>query len=326
MSTKRPVFYGAGAESANAEGARRISPSFLKEFKRSPLHAWDRYINPDAEPYVQTDAQRFGSAIHCAILEPKEFPKRYTEKFQPPEGALVTMDELKGVLKEHGEKVGGSKQELIERVLSIKPDAIIADVLRAEWESKLPAGVEVLSSDQMRVLYAIVDSVASKAAYQFIFDKGLPGHFETTLRWIDPATGLLISARPDYFIAPCNDYPNGLMIDVKTCTDASPSEFARDRYNRGDHIATALYCDGFQQVFGTAAPPDFLWIALENSRPYASAFYAAGTDQFALGRQEYRRLLPAVRRCIDADQWPAFGETIIPLELPAWALKQLEAA
>lgn len=40
------------------------------ELNRTPLHYWNRYINPDREPEEQTPATLFGSAAHIAILEP----------------------------------------------------------------------------------------------------------------------------------------------------------------------------------------------------------------------------------------------------------------
>jgi hypothetical protein len=40
------------------------------EMGRTPLHYWNRYINPDREPDKQTPAKVLGTAIHTAILEP----------------------------------------------------------------------------------------------------------------------------------------------------------------------------------------------------------------------------------------------------------------
>lgn len=50
-----------------------ISLSALKQFARSPNH-YIQYIHSKREP---STAMTLGSAIHCALLEPKELEKRY---------------------------------------------------------------------------------------------------------------------------------------------------------------------------------------------------------------------------------------------------------
>lgn len=54
----------------------KISKSGLDLINRSPLHYWDRYLNPDAET-KQTPAMLLGSAVHCRVLEPFQFAERY---------------------------------------------------------------------------------------------------------------------------------------------------------------------------------------------------------------------------------------------------------
>jgi len=54
-----------------------ISKSGLDLINRSPLHYWEKYLNPMHEE-KKTHALTFGSAVHCAVLEPGEFGKRYS--------------------------------------------------------------------------------------------------------------------------------------------------------------------------------------------------------------------------------------------------------
>ena len=55
----------------------RISKSGLDLINRAPALYYERYLNPTAEQPKETPALIIGSAVHCAVLEPQEFGKRY---------------------------------------------------------------------------------------------------------------------------------------------------------------------------------------------------------------------------------------------------------
>jgi hypothetical protein len=54
----------------------KISKSGLDLIHKSPLHYWEKYLNP-MHIEKKTPALILGSAVHCAVLEPSEFGKRY---------------------------------------------------------------------------------------------------------------------------------------------------------------------------------------------------------------------------------------------------------
>jgi exodeoxyribonuclease VIII len=64
---------------SNAEYHARpeVSKSGLDLVHRSPLHYWNRYLNPDREPEDPTPAMMIGSALHTAVLEPHLFDDEY---------------------------------------------------------------------------------------------------------------------------------------------------------------------------------------------------------------------------------------------------------
>jgi len=54
----------------------KISKSGLDLIHKSPLHYWEKYLNP-MHIEKKTPGLILGSAVHCAVLEPYEFGKRY---------------------------------------------------------------------------------------------------------------------------------------------------------------------------------------------------------------------------------------------------------
>ena len=60
-------------------GGPGISKSGLDKIARSPFHYWSHYrdpARPDEAPRT-SDADMAGALLHCALLEPEEFGKRY---------------------------------------------------------------------------------------------------------------------------------------------------------------------------------------------------------------------------------------------------------
>lgn len=74
MSIK-PGIYDMGInEYHNSPG---ISRSGILEIRKSPLHYWDVYINPDKEPKSSSKAMDLGSMVHTLVLEPLLFDQQF---------------------------------------------------------------------------------------------------------------------------------------------------------------------------------------------------------------------------------------------------------
>ena len=55
-----------------------ISRTGIMEFRRTPKHFWNRYINPEYKPKEKTISLEFGGAVHPFILEPEKFEEEYS--------------------------------------------------------------------------------------------------------------------------------------------------------------------------------------------------------------------------------------------------------
>src|SRR5512143_2033910 len=91
------------------------------------------------------------------------------------------------------------------------------------------------------------------------------GAAEQSAWWLDPETGLLCKCRPDW------SRP-GLLLDLKTASDASPAGFFRALERYRYHVQAAYALDGWPQA-GGGAVDQFLFVVVEKALPYAVALY-----------------------------------------------------
>ena len=54
-----------------------VSSHALIEMRRSPLHCWARYVDPDREDEEPTAAMRFGTLVHALVLTPATFAEEF---------------------------------------------------------------------------------------------------------------------------------------------------------------------------------------------------------------------------------------------------------
>jgi exodeoxyribonuclease VIII len=133
------------------------------------------------------------------------------------------------------------------------------------------------------------------------------GQAEYSGWWRDPETGLLCKCRPDW------SRP-GLLVDLKTASDASPAGFFRavERYRY--HVQAAYALEGWPQAGGDPADR-FLFVVVEKAPPYAVAFYDLSPMLLDAARVLYRRELATAADCQARQHWPGYDPTIMTLPL-----------
>lgn len=131
------VYLGLPEEAYHADWA--IGSSALHTLYSSPPDWW--WESPFNQLAVEktpkdTEALRFGSALHVALLEGMDvFTMVYgvePSKFDHP-SALDTMDQMKDWLVNKGQPKSGSKGDLIKRILAIDPKVPILEIIQANW-------------------------------------------------------------------------------------------------------------------------------------------------------------------------------------------------
>jgi exodeoxyribonuclease VIII len=149
------------------------------------------------------------------------------------------------------------------------------------------------------------------------------GEAEVSAFYEDPVSGVRCRVRPDWV------YPAGdagvVIVDVKTCPDASAAGFAKSVANWSYDVQAAMYCDGYEAASGTSVH-GFVFAVVEKDYPYGAAAYMLPEEVIDAARRRYRRHLQRFAECQQSGQWPGYtnGDEIRMLTMPAWAMKDDE--
>lgn len=145
----RNVYLQPGLTLADLENVQRVSPSFLKEFRRSPAHAWAKYVDPD-RVQQQSDAQRIGTMLHCAILEPERFASAYAVK--------LTVENLANECRQNLAVTSEDLRAMIDRYNTSKPTKLSLSGTGAELRQRIelagtnldPGTLEVMKPAELK--------------------------------------------------------------------------------------------------------------------------------------------------------------------------------
>lgn len=189
-----------------------------------------------------------------------------------------------------------------------------------EWKdfvAGLKAGVEPITLAEMEQGMAMAESVRRLPEIAELLSVG---RAEVSGFWRDPDTGVACRCRLDW------EHPAGdgvVIMDLKTCLDASPEGFAKSVWNWKYHKQAAYYSDGYAMAAGVPVH-GFVFAAVEKDYPYAAAAYMLSDEDLEQGRRAYRRNLRKYVECTVSGTWPGYANQIQILQLPAWAKKEIE--
>lgn len=136
-----------------------VSKSHLDAIARSPLHYWEKYLNPDRQPEPPNPAFIIGSAAHSLVLEPQAFVRDFAVA---PEGINRRTNEGK-----------------------------------AQWAAfeSQAGGKTIIDGETYRQAQAIAAAVANHPAAGPLLREG---QAEVSVLASDPETGVAIKCRPDW--------------------------------------------------------------------------------------------------------------------------------
>ncbi|MCP1679445.1 PD-(D/E)XK nuclease-like domain-containing protein [Kerstersia gyiorum] len=270
-----------------------ISKTGLDRIARSPATYYALTLDPNRPPEKERSGQLEGQLAHCAILEPAEFSKRYA--VLPNDAPRRPTDAQWNAKKPSPE----SQTEM--------------DWWRA-WEAD-NTGRVVISAAQYEVAQRQAESVCRLPDIREALGAGQP---EVSAFWRDPETGVLCRCRPDW-THQAGD-AGVVLLDVKTCSDASPGDFARQIARKRYDVQAAYYTDGYSLASGRDVLA-FVFVAVESDYPYQASAVMLDEMSIESGRAKYRRDLNTYAECIRTGQWPGYSTGIETVSLPNWAIE-----
>ena len=252
-----------------------VNWSLLKLYGHSPAHY---RLAADTPPQPPTPACLLGQAVHALTLEGEA---AYRARFiVAPEGI------------DRRTKAG-----------------------KATWQEfqDQAAGRAVLTADQAAAVQGMAEAISrSRTASKLLERCSLR---ESTITWMDPATGTSCKARPDAM-----DPESGLLVDLKSTADATLDAIRKDVARRLYHGQLAFYRRGLQATGHPPAPCVLVFV--ESTPPHGVRVVALDDEALQAGDTLVDQLLRLHADCEAACTWPGFPDKVEALSLPPWVTRE----
>jgi PDDEXK-like domain of unknown function (DUF3799) len=200
----------------------------------------------------------------------------------------------------------------------LKKDGTLADNPRATatWkESEANARAEGLTPIHVDDYHKAVEMAQVVHAHETAGRLLADGDPEVWMYWTDTESGLGLRQRLDWIAR----RKRMMLVEYKTCVDASPEAFARTVFKYGYHLACAFAVEG-AKALGLAECPSYVIIAQEKEPPYQVSVHELDTEAFSYSRHQMREAIDIFQRCTEAGKWPSYPAEINSIPLPLWAI------
>lgn len=255
-----------------------ISSSQLKDILRSPAHFYAKNIAKTISK-ESTTAMNFGTLVHSVFLEPDQV-----------ENAFIVSEKFDRRTKE-------------------------GKIAAAKWEEKAQ-GKLIITQEELEQAQAIALHLEKLSIVEQM--RELVGHAESSIFFTDPNYALELRVRLDFHIAPCEQYPSGLIIDLKTTDDARPHTFSSTCAKFAYDLSCAMYREGFQQYYQTAEKPDFIFLVAERDSPHCVKQYKASEQFLSVGESRYNAAKATLAECLLLDEWQGYNSDLIDIDMPSY--------
>ena len=183
---------------------------------------------------------------------------------------------------------------------------------KAARDAAYAAGSVPLLLREYSVVEAMAARIRAHPVASRLFEQGVA---ERSFFWTDEATGVECRARTDWLRVTESGV---VVVDYKTCTDASPRGFGKSVAEWGYHQQDAWYRDAVAACMSIDAP--FVFVAQEKTPPYLVGCYQLDDEAVEAGWVANRAARRLFRACTETGVWPGYSDQIETIGLPRWAV------
>ena len=259
-----------------------FSSSQLKDMNRSAAHFYVNSISKEAKKEAST-AMNFGTLVHTMFLEPEQFENEFV------------------IAPKFDRRTKAGKEEA------------------AAWE-QANEGKMLVSEEDVGNANRMATNLRTLSIYKEMQNNyGMP---EASFFFTDPIFGLNLRTRPDWHIAPCKAFLNGLIIDLKTTDDARPMAFSRTCANFSYDLSSSMYREGFQAYYQTEDKPPFIFLVAERNTPFNVKQYKASDLFLSVGDVRYSKSKEQLAESLLINEWDGYSKELEDIYLPSYMTKQ----
>jgi hypothetical protein len=280
--TKAGIYAGVPIETYHQQlcDTPSVSKSGLWEIAKkdgSPAHYFHgSYLNPEAEPFEESEALIIGRGAHHLLLGESDFHGSFAIRpAMYPEGVEYPRENQFGPQKAWH---GGARW-------------------CKAWEED-HSDFTVLKPDHIKRIRGMSKTLGEHPMVQGGILNGLVEH---TLVWRDVETGLWLKVRPD--VIPTDDLD---VADLKTAASVSDSAIDRAIGDYGYYVQGALIRMAFENVLG-AAMNTFSLVFVESQPPHCVRVVTLKHEDLELGEMLARTALRLMAKCLERGEWPGPG-------------------
>lgn len=191
-----------------------------------------------------------------------------------------------------------------------------------DWRTKVAqlARDEAREKGQTPILARQLTTVRKmvNAAHQFIEQSEYPnmmqiGASEKRIAWNDGGANC---------IAKLDRLHMDVIMDYKSCDNASPEAFSRQIARMGYDLQAVFYTNGANA--NGLKVKRFLFLAQECDEPFACSWHALAPSMIEIANMRVEQALRTWRQCIKTDKWPAYSTDVHFAEAPHWMLEVAE--
>lgn len=260
-----------------------ISRSALMDFAISPYTYWAKHLNPNRPKKEPTTQMQLGSAFHTYCLEPSKFWEIYNVELEH-----FTLKHLTELFGKEKAKHLFNEQKITESLI--------------EKENKI-----IITHKEYHAMKNMLDKITCN---DYAIKLLTNARIENSFFWVDEDSGLLLKARPDIL-------HENMIVDLKTCADASPRGFQRAMVEGGNHIQGAMIRDAVEKLEGRRINT-VINICIENKYPHNMGIYIIDEEAIDAGHMKYKQLCLDMKEAFISNTFTDYG--VQQIGLPKWAI------